>query len=371
MRFLFPVVFLTLLGLISSWFFLGLIRPIADFLDFHSGVTWIFGCVGLSPMLLILWMPMIRWNRAREVWSAWDDRLQLWAFLSMAGMSFLLLGLLIRATLFWIFDFSSRPGALAMSSIAILGATVIALLLGWRSARGPVTLERVSVRLGSSNPGSLLTIAQISDLHVGPTLKRDYVERVVDQVMALKPQLIFLTGDIGDGDPEVLSRDLEPLGRLNAPQGVYYVTGNHEHYWDAPKWVHAMQSLGMRPLMNSGQRLSAPWSSVGVAGISDFHSDLEAAHPGIADVPIKLLLAHQPKHAQKASALGFTMMFSGHTHRGQFYPWVWLVRWVHRHHAGLSREGAMQVYVNRGTGYWGPPTRLGASSEITYFEVQT
>ena len=183
--------------------------------------------------------------------------------------------------------------------------------------------------------------------------------------------MIVLTGDIGDGDPEVLSEDLEPLRRLRAPQGVYYVTGNHEHYWDAKKWVDTMAQLGITPLANQGVRLTGPFSQVGVAGILDFYPDLASAWAQVADCSVRLLLAHQPKHAEAAARIGFEMQFSGHTHNGQFYPWVWIVKLVHRHSAGLSREGAMRVYVNRGTGYWGPPVRLGAPSEITFFELSS
>ena len=223
-----------------------------------------------------------------------------------------------------------------------------------------------------------LTIVQISDLHVGPTIRKAYVERVVKEAMALKPDLIAVTGDLIDGEVAELESETAPLAGLQAPLGVFYVTGNHEYYWGAEKWVNHTRKLGFLPLQNENRVVEKNGAKLLVAGVNDLSS--HSFEEGVASDPkkaaesdhstdLKLLLAHRPGSCYEAEKAGFDLQLSGHTHAGQFFPWNFLVAWAHPYYRGLNRHGKMWVYVNAGTGYWGPPMRLAIPSEITLLRL--
>jgi hypothetical protein len=223
------------------------------------------------------------------------------------------------------------------------------------------------------------TIAQITDLHVGATIKRNYVDRVVDAVNALGADLIAVTGDLVDGSVRDLAPHTAPLARLAARHGAYFVTGNHEYYSGAPAWIAEIRRLGLTVLENEHVVLNHDATDVVVAGVTDFgahhydpaqRSDPDAAMAGApADAGVRLLLAHQPRSAFAAEKAGFDLQLSGHTHGGQFLPWKFFVRLQQPFTAGLRRLGTLWVYTSRGTGYWGPPKRLGAPSEITHLTL--
>jgi predicted MPP superfamily phosphohydrolase len=219
------------------------------------------------------------------------------------------------------------------------------------------------------------TIVQISDIHVGPTIKQRYVDAIVDAVNRLKPDLIAITGDVVDGSVEQLASHTRPLGRLSSRYGAYLVTGNHEYYSGADQWIAEFQRLGLHVLMNEHVVLDHDGARVLIAGVTDYtaehfdpahRSDPLAALAGApGDVRVRVLLAHQPRTAHAAADAGFTLQLSGHTHGGQFFPWNFFVRLQQPFTAGLARLNNLWVYTSRGTGYWGPPKRLGAPSEIT------
>ncbi len=220
-------------------------------------------------------------------------------------------------------------------------------------------------------------IAQLSDLHVGPTLKRDFVERVVDTTNGLQPDLIALTGDVADGFPPAMRDEVAPLAGLEAPHGKYFVTGNHEYYWDAAGWVRELEGLGFSALINGHQVIRRGTGRIVLAGVTDLSSgglpghasDPAAAVAGAPESDVRVLLAHQPKSAFAARAAGYDLQLSGHTHGGQYFPFNLLVRLFQPFVAGLHRLEAMWLYVSRGTGYWGPPLRLGAPAEITLIQL--
>jgi predicted MPP superfamily phosphohydrolase len=186
--------------------------------------------------------------------------------------------------------------------------------------------------------------------------------------------LIALTGDVADGFPPALRHDVAPLAALHAPLGKYFVTGNHEYYWDAASWVRELEHLGFSALVNAHRLLRRGAARLLLAGVTDLSasgqvvghaSDPAAAVAGAPESDVRVLLAHQPKSAFAAHAVGFDLQLSGHTHGGQYFPFNLLVRLFQPFVAGLHRLEAMWLYVSRGTGYWGPPLRLGAPGEIT------
>jgi len=219
------------------------------------------------------------------------------------------------------------------------------------------------------------SIAQISDVHVGPTIKRGFVEQVVARVNGLKADLIAVTGDLVDGSVQQLSPHTAPLAGLAARHGAYFVTGNHEYYSGERAWTAEIRRLGLRVLKNEHVVLKHNGASLVLAGVTDLsahhfdaaeHSDPAAALLGApADAGAKILLAHQPNSAKSAADAGFDVQISGHTHGGQFWPWNLFVGLFQPFTGGLYRLKNLWIYVSRGTGYWGPPNRFGVPSEIT------
>ncbi|MCW7537877.1 metallophosphoesterase [Aquabacterium sp. A7-Y] len=284
--------------------------------------------------------------------------------LGAAGASWLGLAALRPAPL-------AGPSAWAVPVLALL-ASAAGLFLARR--RPPV--RRVEVPLpGLPEALEGLRIVQISDLHVGPTIRAPFVDKVVTAVNALQPDLVVVTGDSVDGSVAELASHTAPLGRLQGRLGVYAVTGNHEYYSGGPAWIAEFERLGMRVLMNEHVVLEHRGARLVLAGVPDYtahhfvpahRSDaLRALHDAPADAGVKILLAHQPRAAAAASAAGYDLQLSGHTHGGQFLPWRWFVPLQQPYVSGLQRHAAMWIYISRGTGYWGPPKRLGAPSEIT------
>jgi predicted MPP superfamily phosphohydrolase len=290
------------------------------------------------------------------------------------GLSTLLFIYLLAADILllrtWVDPFWVTAGVLAIAGVSTAG--------GLLQARRP-SVVKVEVPIAHLH-GDLerFRIVQLSDLHVGPTLRRSFVERVVDTANGLAPDLVVLTGDVADGMPHQVRHDVAPLARLTAPQGKFFVTGNHEYYWDAPGWVREVEQLGFQALINSHRVIEEGGATMIVAGVTDrstggvtpgHRHDTGAALAGAPVANVKLLLAHQPTSAYEAQRAGFDLQLSGHTHGGQYFPFSLLVRLFQPFVAGLHRLEQMWLYVSRGTGYWGPPLRLGAPAEITLIEL--
>ncbi|WP_420475732.1 metallophosphoesterase [Noviherbaspirillum sp. ST9] len=262
------------------------------------------------------------------------------------------------------------------SAAAVPALAVLATLVGLINARRVAGVVDVDVPI-EGLPQALhgFTIAQISDIHVGPTIKRGYLDAIVDAVNALEADLVAITGDLVDGSVRRLAPHTAPLARLRARHGAYFVTGNHDYYSGAHEWIPEVRRLGLTVLLNEHVVLEHRGASLLVAGVTDYsahhfdashRSDPHAAIAGAPeDVGAKILLAHQPRTATRAADAGFDLQLSGHTHGGQFFPWNFFVPMQQPWVAGLQRLRRMWVYISRGTGYWGPPKRFGAPSEIT------
>ena len=260
-------------------------------------------------------------------------------------------------------------------AVVLLGAGIT--LWGLVNARRTAAVVVVEVPMAGL-PVALhgFSIAQISDIHIGPTIKRGYLSAIVEAVNALGVDMVAVTGDLVDGSVHDLAHHVAPLAELTSRHGTFFVTGNHEYYSGAPAWVVELRRLGLRVLMNEHVVLQHGGSSLVVAGVTDHgahHFDpaqRSDPHAAIASAPgdalIRVLLAHQPRSAAAAAQAGFQLQLSGHTHGGQFWPWNYFVRLQQPFTAGLDRLEALWVYTSRGTGYWGPPKRFGAPSEITH-----
>ncbi|MDO9184076.1 MAG: metallophosphoesterase [Bacteriovorax sp.] len=218
-----------------------------------------------------------------------------------------------------------------------------------------------------------LKIVQLSDIHLGPTLKKEFCEMLVEKVNSLNPDLIAITGDMVDGNVDYLKDELISFANFKSKYGTFFTTGNHEYYWSASEWISWAKSAGMTVLMNENVKITHNYSDFFLAGVTDPSnnrfdkknaSDPQVAAKGIPSEGYKILLAHQPKSCFRASKAGFHTQLSGHTHGGQGFPWNILVMMIQPYIRGLNQHEGMNVYVHSGTGFWGPPNRFMIDSEI-------
>jgi len=265
----------------------------------------------------------------------------------------------------------------ALGFTALGGGGLLAVFSTWNCLR-QVAVKPLTVvlkRLPKSLDG--VKIVQITDLHIGPITDGGWLRQVVAKVNALKPDIIVVTGDLVDGSIEKLGHLVAPIKGLTAPLGVYFITGNHEYYHGVEPWCAHIAGLGLRVLRN--ERVSivagAQRGSFDLAGVDDWSSrrfpgqghDLPKALAGRDPDKALVLLAHQPAAIDEAAAHGVDLQLSGHTHGGQIWPFNYAVQLQQPYLEGFHRhrDTATQIYVSSGTGFWGPPMRLGTSAEIT------
>jgi hypothetical protein len=343
-----------------------------------SALGWPAADTVMACVLLVSCICIPLSMRTRRLPTPWSQRLAWLGFTMMGSFSSLLLLTVLRDVLLLGFDWLGPDDAMLrrVSAQAVVILTVAATLVGLFNARRRAAVVDVEVRVANL-PTELqgFSIAQISDVHVGQTIRHSYVNAIVTAVNSLEPDVIAITGDLVDGSVQQLAPHVAPLGALRARHGAYFVTGNHEYYSGAQAWVQELRRIGLTVLMNEHVILQHEGASLVLAGVTDYsahhfnraeRSDPEAALRGApADAGARILLAHQPRSAMAAAAAGYDLQISGHTHGGQFWPWNLFVRFQQPFTAGLARQEKMWVYTSRGTGYWGPPKRLGAPSEIT------
>jgi len=267
------------------------------------------------------------------------------------------------------FETSARVQAVVSAAfVAVAGAA------GLTSALRPPRLVRLEIALARW-PRALdgFRIAQISDIHIGPLRDRRFSRHLTERVNALAPDLICVTGDLVDGSARLLADEVAPFGELRARDGVYFVTGNHDHYSGADSWVRVVERLGLVPLRNRHVEIRRDGAAFTLAGVDDHRGgfndgqreDLPRALAGRdPDLPV-VLLAHDPNTFKRASQSGVDLQLSGHTHGGQIWPFRHFVRLAVPFVAGRYARGGAELYVSRGTGFWGPPMRLFAPAEIT------
>lgn len=335
-----------------------------------SGVAILLSACAIIPLSIRLrTLP----NRALA------DRIAWIGFIAVGFFSSLFVAVVLRDLLLLGAHFALSPAqAASLSSSSAqwaIALTVVSNLLGLGLARRPrlVQVDIPIARLPRALHGFL--IAQISDLHVGPTIKGGFVERIVTRTNRLNADLVAITGDLVDGSVADLAVHTAPLARLTSRHGTFFVTGNHEYYSGERAWSDELRRLGLIVLKNEHVILQHDGASLLLAGVTDFsahhfdpaqRSDPAAALRGTppGGVP-KILLAHQPSSATAAAAAGYDVQISGHTHGGQFWPWNLFVRYFQPFTSGLNRLHDLMVYVSRGTGYWGPPNRFIVPGEIT------
>ncbi|OBF48364.1 metallophosphoesterase [Mycolicibacterium monacense] len=264
---------------------------------------------------------------------------------------------------------------LARAGAAAAGAASIGLVgFGAATAVGPPQVLTVPVRLRRLDPAFTgFRIAVVSDIHLGPLAGRAHTERIVRMINEAEPDLVAIVGDLVDGTVAELGAAAEPLRDLSAPDGTFFVTGNHEYFVEDPlSWLRELERLGVQPLRNEHAPIRRAGAAFDLAGVNDLagenHSDapdFDRALTGVDATRPTILLAHQPVLVSEAASRGVDLQLSGHTHGGQMWPFHYAVSAVQPTLAGLSTVADTQLYVTRGAGFWGPPVRIGAPPDIT------
>jgi len=277
------------------------------------------------------------------------------------------------------FDAERRKFIIQSINLGIIGVSLAATGYGFFEARRNAAVVEVDIPL-KNLPDNFngFRIVQFSDLHVGPTIRNEFVQTIVDQINEIKSDMIVFTGDLVDGNVQNLRNDVEPLRELTAPYGKYFVTGNHEYYSGVLPWCDKAKELGFDVLNNESRTIVKNSQKIILAGVTDVSgggflpehkSDPVKALNGKSINSTKILLAHQPRSIFEAAKAGYDLQLSGHTHGGQMIPWQFLTRLAQPYMEGLYKHDNTWIYVNKGTGYWGPPLRIGARSEITVLRL--
>lgn len=340
---------------------------------------WVLAVYLLASLALMPLSMSVRSMRNQRL----AERLAWVGFLAMGLFSSLFVLTLLRDGFLLAAGLVAHGETATLASVTSWIVMVAALFFsgaGLVIARRGASVQRVEVPIRDL-PDALhgFSIVQISDIHVGATIKRAFVTAIVDRVNALRADMIAVTGDVVDGTVAHLSAHTQPLSQLSARHGAFFVTGNHEYYSGELEWSREFGRLGLTVLKNRHVVVTHDDASLVIAGVTDEsahhfdpaqRSDPAAALAGApADAHLRLLLAHRPSSAIAASRAGFDLQLSGHTHGGQFWPWNHFVGFFNTFSVGLNRLNDLWVYVNRGTGYWGPPKRFGVPAEITHIRL--
>ncbi len=274
------------------------------------------------------------------------------------------------------FDQERRHTIKLMFDLTILTAAAAYLLRGFTEGAKLPSINPVAVGI-KDFPADGFTIVQLSDVHVGHTIRRPFMEEIVARVNRLQPDLVVITGDLFDRTAARIADDLKPLQNITAP--TYFVTGNHEYFRGVTPALEMLRTLDVTPLTNQHRIIETPNGHFNLVGLNDLVGerfgaepfDIDAAYHGVnSDLPT-IVLSHQPKSIHHFTGRRCDLMLSGHTHGGQIFPFGLLVKLDQPYASGLHQHGPeTQIFVSRGTGYWGPAIRVLAPSEISQITIR-
>ena len=270
----------------------------------------------------------------------------------------------------WLVGWSSHPFALAA---ILFGIAFLAAVYGLINARW-IRVSRVTVRLPHlSEAWQGRTAALVTDLHLGPLARGAFLRRVIARLRSLRPDIVFISGDMFDGSTLGVDQMVAPWLKYSARRGIYYVTGNHDDFAERSIFINAVKRTGIQVLNNEKITIDG-LQIIGVhdteaGNAAELRSILRKAH--IDKNQASILIAHRPVNLSVAEEEGISLQLSGHTHGGQIWPWNLVVSRIYgRFASGLSRLGKLQVYTSNGVGTWGPPLRVGTRSEMILIQFE-
>lgn len=273
-------------------------------------------------------------------------------------------------------DQSRRRTLKLIFDVTMLVAAFSYLFRGFSQGIQFPVLNQVRVKV-KDFPLASFNIVQLTDVHVGRTIKRDFIEKLVIATNALKPDIVVITGDLVDLPIAQIEYDLYPLKNLNAP--TYFILGNHEYFHGAGETLDYLKGLGIISLLNDHVVIGEGEEQFNLIGINDiigsrtefYPPDANQAYQKVDQSKSCIVLAHQPRMINDMDNYRCDLMLSGHTHGGQIFPFGLLVMAAQPYLAGLYEHApGKQIFVSRGTGYWGPPLRFLAPSEISQIIIQ-
>jgi uncharacterized protein len=380
--------------------FLGMISTILAGVHFYLFRRWVkapgFSLpvrrigAALFVILPIAMVASIRFSRTST-----QDSVTLWAYLGFGYMGFLFFSLfttlssqlIIFITEKWTSSRVAKAGAddvaqpqrrallaKGAAGISLLGSSALSAR-GLSEGSNPPRLNQIKVPIKGLREGlEGFRIVQLSDVHIGPTLRADFLTTIVRRVNALAPDLVAITGDLVDGSVAHLADHVRPLAGLKSRYGTFFTTGNHEYYSGADQWIAFLEQLDIKVLRNEHITLMHDQTPIDIIGVDDWRAGVFGGGHG-HDLPkavhnrqtdhTSILLAHQPKSIFEAADHQIDLVLSGHTHGGQLWPFRFMVMLVQPYLEGLYQHNERtSIFVHRGTGYWGVPMRLGVEAEI-------
>jgi predicted MPP superfamily phosphohydrolase len=328
---------------------------------------------------LVLTVAMAPFLSRMGSWKSLDalrEKIQIWAY-QLMGFYFVFFFLLLLKIPLVLFIAPKLMHTIL--SLSALGFSIALTLKGYLVTRRSPSLIHVKVKI-ENLPSDLenFKIIQFSDVHVSHSIKKDFVENIVAISNNHAPDIVAFTGDIIDGKVSDLKDELHPFLNLKTKYGVFYCPGNHEYYWGIDSWLNEFKKMSFNVLTNAHEEIKIGKSVLTIGGVHDLSShrvdsryqcDPAAAFLGSDINSIKILLAHQPKTMSLIQDEKISLVLSGHTHAGQFFPATFFISFFQPYVKGLHLIKKTWLYVNQGTGYWGPPNRLGTKSEVTLIEL--
>ncbi len=359
-------------------------HQLTRFADLSFGMVMLVNVFLILIFGIVLAQPLYFWSNNRLEHKPWHDSFFRTAHLLMAYINFLISLVIIRDLAAFLMEYLTPNynadvfyGKEAL--VIMLVAPLLLIFLGTLVVRVGPQVKNMPLRFKNLPTGlEDLRILHITDLHISSSLPVSFVAKLVDRVNKLKPDLIVYTGDILDSQAIRHLPEFALLKKMESRLGQFYVPGNHEYYWDVDQGLAAFRSVGFKVLINETAHLNIQNSLLQIAGIPDpaarmfkkEEPDFDKVGLDLKPDGFKVLLSHQPSLAQTACTKGFDLQLSGHTHGGQFFPWNLLIGFFQKYPKGLYRIQDMQLYVNQGTGYWGPSLRLGTYCELTVITLK-
>ncbi|WP_413289854.1 metallophosphoesterase [Bdellovibrio sp. HCB337] len=370
--------------LVAAMFFY-ISQQLTRFADFPLWATMsIIGFLAIL-FLMVLSLPLFFWMKSSREHKAWHDTFFFFTHMAIAYINFLIVFVVLRDILGFAGQFMESPSLNdtlygATGSLTTLLLPVLFIAVGTLVVRrGP---RRIEVPIKFDNlPKDLegLRILHITDLHISRSLPTRFIHQLIKVAEEKPVDMVVYTGDILDDIPSRYVSDLELLKKITSKYGSFFVPGNHEYYWDGTKSVPAFSKIGFNVLVNDSRTLKIGQADLQIWGVPDPAAkmfqlegpDFKKIEQEMNPEAFKILLSHQPSLADIAAPLGIELQLSGHTHGGQFFPWNMLIGFFEKYGKGLYKIQNLQLYVNQGTGYWGPSLRLGTYCEVAEIVLQS